>query len=391
MLGRCRDRVGRKLHHWFFRSLHSRRLLYNACWEDPRLDRSLFRINSQSRILVITSAGCNALDYLLDDPAEIVALDINSRQNALLELKLALIRRGDHADLFAAFGQGAHPNFPGLFQAIRDDLPPYAHEFWEKRQDYFNGRTFRGSFYYHGVAGEIAWLFTRLLLGASRRLRHGVRDLFEAGSLSEQNSVYEQIEPLLFNGLCRGALRQPVILSMLGVHQTQLALIEKEHTGGVAQYLSDKLKRVFTQLPTQENYFWRVYVRGCYTPECCPNYLKPENFEVLRQRLDRVRVVTSPLTDYLRREQRPFTHFALLDHQDWLAWNDPAGLAAEWQALLERSLCGTRMLLRSASLALSFLPEWLRDRIKFSPELTGPLHLLDRVGTYGSLHLAEVQ
>jgi hypothetical protein len=34
------------------------------------------------------------LFYLLDDLAEVVAVDINPRQNALLELKLALIRRG---------------------------------------------------------------------------------------------------------------------------------------------------------------------------------------------------------------------------------------------------------------------------------------------------------
>jgi S-adenosylmethionine-diacylglycerol 3-amino-3-carboxypropyl transferase len=384
-------RIGQSFHQWFFSSLHGHRLLYNACWEDPRVDRSLFQITPESRILVITSAGCNALDYLLDDPSEEVVLDINPRQNALLELKLALIRRGNYEDLFAAFGRGAHPDFPGLFREIRLDLPPYAREFWEKRQDYFKGQPVRDSFYYHGVAGEIAWLIRSLLLGLSRRLRGAFLDLLEAGSLAEQRAIYTQIEPLLFNAISLGALRQPVVLAMLGVHQSQLALIEKENVGGVAQYLSDKLRRVFTQLPTAENYFWRVYITGSYTPRCCPNYLRPENFQILRQRLDRLRVVTAPLTEFLRQEQAPFTHFALLDHQDWLAWHDPVGLDEEWQALLERSRRGTRLLLRSASLALDYLPPRLGERLKFAPERTGPLHLLDRVGTYGSLHLAEVQ
>ena len=57
---------------------------------------------------MITSAGCNALDYLLDDPAEIHAMDVNFRQNAVLELKLALIRRENFDDLFEFFGIGSH-------------------------------------------------------------------------------------------------------------------------------------------------------------------------------------------------------------------------------------------------------------------------------------------
>jgi hypothetical protein len=40
-------------------------------------------------VVMITSAGCNALDYVLDLPAEIHAVDVNSRQNALLQLKLS--------------------------------------------------------------------------------------------------------------------------------------------------------------------------------------------------------------------------------------------------------------------------------------------------------------
>jgi len=35
----------------------------------------------------LTSAGCNVLEYLLDSPAEIHAVDVNPRQNALLHLQ----------------------------------------------------------------------------------------------------------------------------------------------------------------------------------------------------------------------------------------------------------------------------------------------------------------
>jgi S-adenosylmethionine-diacylglycerol 3-amino-3-carboxypropyl transferase len=90
------------------------------------------------------------------------------------------------------------------------------------------------------------------------------------------------------------------------------------------------------------------------------------------------------------REAKPFTHLALLDHQDWLAGHNSAALDEEWRTLIQRSLRGTRILLRSAGMALDFLPAWIHSKIGFRPDRTVPLHRLDRVGTYGSLHLAEV-
>lgn len=72
----------------------------------PRIDRQLPEIDADSDVAVIASAGCNVLDYLLDDPRSISAADVNPRQNALLELKLAMIRRGRYEDFFAAFGRG---------------------------------------------------------------------------------------------------------------------------------------------------------------------------------------------------------------------------------------------------------------------------------------------
>ena len=56
---------------WIFRQVHTKNLVYNTCWEDPRCDRKLLQFNEDSEVVMITSAGCNALAYLLDDPAAI--------------------------------------------------------------------------------------------------------------------------------------------------------------------------------------------------------------------------------------------------------------------------------------------------------------------------------
>ncbi len=77
------DKTRQRVFHY----IHDNNLIYNTCWEDPRIDRKLLKLDSSSEVAMITSAGCNALDYLLDNPSDVHAIDVNPRQNALLELK----------------------------------------------------------------------------------------------------------------------------------------------------------------------------------------------------------------------------------------------------------------------------------------------------------------
>ena len=117
-----------------FSSIHLNNLVYNTCWEDPRCDRQLLGLDAQSEVVMITSAGCNALDYLTQGPAHINCIDMNPRQNALLELKLASIRADSFEDHFAIFGRGKHPDFTRLYEGrLRPDLPVFARDYWDKR------------------------------------------------------------------------------------------------------------------------------------------------------------------------------------------------------------------------------------------------------------------
>src|SRR5262249_16870849 len=86
--------------------VHGRNILYNQCMEDPRVDGVALKLTDQDRVVVITSAGCNALDYALAGAGHVHAVDMNSRQNALLELKLAGARSLEYEDFFSLFGGG---------------------------------------------------------------------------------------------------------------------------------------------------------------------------------------------------------------------------------------------------------------------------------------------
>jgi S-adenosylmethionine-diacylglycerol 3-amino-3-carboxypropyl transferase len=388
-----RSRAGaivRAAHDAVFRRVHSSNLIYNAAWEDPRLDRQVMALDGESTVVMITSAGCNALDYLLDGPKHVHAIDVNPRQNALLELKRSVIQHADFTDLFTLFGQGAHPRYETLYAEVRGTLPRAAQLFWDRRIAFFDPRSVKGSFYYHGTSGMAAWVMCKALFQARPQLKDIAYRLLDAESLDEQRRAYGLLEPEIWGRLASWLVRQPALMALLGVPRPQIRLIQDSYPGGLTCYVKDKLRHVFTELPAADNYFWRVYLTGSYSVSCCPNYLRAEHQPLLRSMLPRLTTHSTTVASFLQENPAPYSHYVLLDHQDWLAWHDPAALLEEWQLILANSRPGTKILMRSAGLDLSFVPSQILDRVTFHPNITDPLHRIDRVGTYGSFHLGIV-
>jgi S-adenosylmethionine-diacylglycerol 3-amino-3-carboxypropyl transferase len=390
-----------RLNHRIFKAVHRRNLIYNTCWEDPALDRAALDFAPDDRVLVITSAGCNALDYLLAGAGEVNAVDVNPIQNALLELKCAAVRRLDYDSFFALFGRGHSPQAPAMYRdALRRDLSPTARGYWDRHVSFFRGRGWRRSFYYRGTSGLLAKL---VLTNAHvvHRLRGPLEELLAARTLDEQRAVYEsRIRDRFWKPWLRWFLARSVTLSLLGVPGPQRDQIISQYPGGVARFIRDRIEAVLTEVPFADNYFWRVYLQGHYTRTCCPEYLKPANFERLRSLLPRLRVHTASVTDFLRQAEPGISKFVLLDHMDWMSCTNPAGLVAEWDAILAKGRPRARVIFRSAALRVTYL-DHLRVRhrgrdcrlgalLRYHPELTARLHRRDRVHTYGSFHRADL-
>lgn len=389
-LGAPRRSIVKATHDLVFKRVHNSQLIYNCAWEDPRLDRQLMNLDSDSSVVMITSAGCNALDYLLDSPAAVHAIDMNFRQNAVLELKLAFIRQGDHAALFEMFGKGSTSRFRELYAAVSESLSADARTFWDDKISVFDPNSFKRSFYYHGTSGTAAWVMRKALFAGRHTLEEMALCLLESESLDEQRDIYRQIEPEVWGRFARWLVRQPALMAMLGVPRPQMQIIQDQYPGGLTTYVRDKLKRVLTEVPIEDNYFWRVYLTGSYTLDCSPGYLHEENLPLLAANAGRMHTHTMTVSEFLRQNPGTYSHYVLLDHQDWLAAHDPAALREEWDLILANSRPGTKVLMRSAGFDISFVPEDIRSRLRFSPEVTQPMHLQDRVGTYGSFHFGEV-
>jgi S-adenosylmethionine-diacylglycerol 3-amino-3-carboxypropyl transferase len=196
-------------------------------------------------------------------------------------------------------------------------------------------------------------------------------------------------------------MNRDTTLSMLGVPKAQRRQIDQQYPGGIVKFVEDSLEAVFAKLPIQDNYFWRVYITGSYTPNCCPEYLKEKNFHLLKDGLiDRLRVHTHSVQGFLERYEGTINRFVLLDHMDWLSDHFFPWLESEWQAILKRAAPKTRILWRSGGLRTDFINDVfvtrgsekvrLNDLLTYDTQTAEQLHHLDRVHTYGSFYIADL-
>ncbi len=384
-----------------FQLVHRHNLVYNTCWEDPRLDRVALELGPHHTVLVITSAGCNALDYALTGPKEVHAVDMNPRQNALLELKLAGIRRLEFEDFFAMFGLGRHPCVKRIYHdKLRPDLSTFSQAYWDRRIEFFQ-KSNRRPFYFRGTSGTFA-LLVNAYANHVVKLRPWVEAILEARGLEEQRWIYENHlrDQFWTRPVCL-ALKRDAVLSLVGVPRSQRRQLESQYPGGVVQFVRDCVEAVFARLPLADNYFWRLYMTGQYTPDCCPEYLKPDNFLRLKNGLaDRIRVHTNTVQGFLESYEGEISRFVLLDHMDWLCDRLFPVLEAEWQWIVRRAAPGARAIWRSGGLRTDFVDRarvtingrnrQVGELLRYHREQAERLHEQCRVHTYGSFHIADL-
>ena len=374
-----------------FKFTHSNHLVYNCTWEDPLIDRQLLKLGASSSVVAISSAGCNILDYILDEPACIHSVDINPRQNFLLQLKLALFRSGHHGTLFQLFGLGSHPDFKKVLITLKPYLSTPCFEYWTRHSYMFSGKGLRPSFYWHGTTGLLAWLIWQVTKLLAVNVKSFAVALFGSSTLAMQRTIYDAGEPFFWPRWLSFIISSSFAMSLVGVPPPQVDLIRKTYEGGLISYIKDKLRNVMTLLPLHDNYFWHVYSFGCYSESCCPSYLNSSNFQKLSTLTDRITTYNLSISDFLQKYPGQYTHFILLDHLDWLVHYAPSELEREWKLILSNSAPGAKILFRSAGSGEDLIPKSLLPYFIPCDVDANHFHALDRVGTYDSLHLWRVK
>lgn len=369
-------------------------LVYAQIWEDPVVDMEALEIGPGHRLVTIASGGCNALSYLVADPAEVTAVDLNPAHVALGKLKIAGVRHlPDYENLRQFFVEAASRGNVAVYrELLRDRLDESAQRYWEGR-DLIGRRR---------IDGFASGIYKRGLLGGfigaahliARLYGRNPREILAAGSLAEQRRVFEErFAPLFDRKLIRWLTSQPASLFGLGIPPAQFDAL----AGGerMAAVLRQRLEKLACDFAVNDNYFaWQAFSRGyARSPDApLPPWLHQANYPVLRERIDRLTVRHASMTEHLAGEAgASLDRYVLLDAQDWM---DDAQLTALWSEITRTARPGARVLFRTAAeetLLPGRVPDAILDRWSYSAEEARELVRRDRSSIYGGLHLYRLK
>ena len=255
-------------------------LRYANCWEDADILLEGLDIQPGDRVLSIGSAGDNSFSLLVNDPEVVVAVDINSVQLNLIELKKAAFLELDYDTFLQFLGFRASNDRKIIFARVKKHLSQDVISFWETCMD-----DIEAGIIHQGKFEKYFKLFlTRIL-----PLIHSRKKIIEllAEKNGEQQANFYQTKwnnvrwrilfKVFFSKFLMGKIgRDPAFLNEVKVRVSTFIL------GQSSNHLSS--------VACQKNYFLHYILTGTFG-QYLPHYARESNFELIKQRVNRLEVV----------------------------------------------------------------------------------------------------
>lgn len=354
-------------------------LLYAQCWEDPLLNQAAFGLKGGETVAAICSAGDNVFAHLLDDPARVLAVDLNPVQIATARLKAAAIRTLSRDELLGFLGVRENQDRLGTYLRIRAQLPTEDRAMWDARQDWIRrGIIHCGKFegYFH--------LLQKMVLPFTHG-RHTRFDLFEPRTRDERERFYDARWNTLRWRMLFKVFFHKRTMARFGRSSAHFAYVGD---GDITRQFMERSKLALVELDPCSNPFLQYIIHSSFlTEEGLPEYLKQPNLDIIRDRLDRVEYVHGALGDVVDRCDAGSIHaWNLSDIFEYLDEATVSGLAKN---IHRASAKGARTSLWNL-LVRRRLSETDPDSFIFHESLSRELWMRDRAFVYGDYVVEEV-
>jgi betaine lipid synthase len=281
--------------------------LYNKSCEDFDAYRPHLTFRETDRCLTITGGGCNSLEILLQGVAHVVSVDFNPAQTALLELKMAGLKRLPYEDFWALLGEGRHSKVSLLLTDLLPHMSTASASFWKSRDNL--------DVYRSGSMGKITCHLRLLALVIP------FDACLAAHNLEEQQRLWKHMQrdkwfQLFLTFLSSLATDENIWWNYCGIPRSQIELLQKDGQC-IFEYMLSVLGNVamHSHIKTANHFYYNM-IRGEYSRENCPAYLRQCNFDVLRRHLHRLDACTGLFEENLR--DGLYDKIFAMDHMDWL-------------------------------------------------------------------------
>lgn len=349
---------------------------YAQCWEDADVLVEGLDVQPGDTCLSIASAGDNALALLTRDPERVVAIDMSAAQLMCLALRVAAYRSLEHSELLKLIGSRPSDGRAALYDRCRPALDEAPRRFWDAHPELIE----RGI----GTVGQFEQyfrIFRRWILPWVHS-EETVERLLEGGALDERRTFYdEHWDHWRWRAVFRVFFSR-FVMSRLGREPEFFEQVE----GRVADRLLDRARYALSELDPADNPYLQWILTGRHR-SALPLALRPEHFETIRARLDRLTWVHASLEEYLdRQDANTIDRFNLSDVFEYVPkprYHDvldqlarvgrPGGRLAYWNLFVPRSR-----------------PPSMADRLVPRTDRANALYAQDRAFFYGDFVLEEI-
>ncbi|MDQ2912524.1 MAG: BtaA family protein [Chloroflexota bacterium] len=348
------------------------KVMYSQCWEDPRTASRGLGLRGDDDVVVITSAGCNAIALALAGPRSVTAVDFNPAQSHLLELKIAAITTLDHASLVAFLGVRHSRERLRIYRdALAPRLSAAGRRYWGARPSMLARGVLHAGRFERYLA-----LFRSSVLRLMER-KADIDRLLALDSLDEQRQFYERtwdnwrwrsLFVLFFGRLAQARVgRHPEVFRYVDV-------------SNVGEHYRECARHALVDLPLADNYFVEYILTGGYSSEArMPTYLRASAHASVREAVARIRVVTADVGAFLA--ATPRGTYSAFSFSDIFEWMSPAEHEGVLRAAISAARPGARLCYYN-NLVLRRCPASLAGAFETDETLSDRLHHEDRSFLY---------
>jgi S-adenosylmethionine-diacylglycerol 3-amino-3-carboxypropyl transferase len=349
---------------------------YAQVWEDADVLLAGLDVQPGDVCLSIASAGDNALALLTKDPSRVIALDLSAAQLACLELRVAGYRTLTHAELLQLVGSRPSADRAAIYARCRAALGPDARAFWDARpHDIARGIGHAGKF-------ERYFEIFRTRVLPLVHARKTVLAWFEPKTPAERRRFYdERWDTWRWRALFRVFFSRAV-MGRLGRDPEFFRYVDTDVAGAILA----RTKHAMTELDPVANPYMHWILTGTHG-DALPCALRPEHFEAIRDRLDRLEWHALPVEAFLERSSdRPIDRFNLSDIFEYVSLDNYHRML---EAMVRRSRPGGRLAYWNM-LAPRRRPDHLAHQLRPLDDLSARLHEADRAFFYSAFRVEEV-
>jgi S-adenosylmethionine-diacylglycerol 3-amino-3-carboxypropyl transferase len=300
---------------------------YANVWEDPILLIEGLDIRPEHKVLSIASAGDNALALLGQNPASVVAIDLNRGQLYLTELKKVSMAHLEHKQFISFLGFTKQENRWETYISLRGYLSGEAKVYWNaKEDDISKGVIHTGKF------ERYLKTFAKRLLPLIHR-KTTIEEMFREKTAEEQAIFYnKKWNTWRWKALFRFFFNKQV-MGLFGRDRAFLKQVEVH----VSKTIFAKAGEHLASVHAQKNPFLYFCLTGRYG-NLLPYYAKPENYEKIKANLDHLEIDYGYAQDAAIKYGK-FDRFNLSNIYEYM---DPEVFQITSQSMLECATPGAR-------------------------------------------------